>query len=370
MKNRNLNSVEINLGWQMLKYECRNTLLIVLIFISFSNSFSVSHRLKIELKTDNDSCYVFFHTEKMDKIDSVLLIGGNGYYKHNYHSSLLYISTGCLNKGEVLYNKGNRSIWLDSSDAFLEGSLSELKETKISNSLSNDVDEQYTSLIQDYNYKKRRGVLTEKDSLIFIEKLNNLVIQYPRSPVSLNNIKMCALFRSIESVDLVALFNLLENDLKKSKNGKNTISYILNQYKQKPSIGDAYINLELLDTNLLSTSLHNHIKKLTYINFWSSGCIPCLKKFPTLKALYSKYKSENFEIIGISSDVNRDKWAKVIKDFSLEWINLSDLNGFTSIPFIVYGIKSNPSSILIDENGQIIAQNISIEELNEFLEDL
>ena len=57
--------------------------------------------------------------------------------------------------------------------------------------------------------------------------------------------------------------------------------------------------------------------KFTLLDFWFSGCKPCIAQFPSYKITYGQNKSKGFEIIGISVDrkVDEANWQNVIKKF-------------------------------------------------------
>jgi thiol-disulfide isomerase/thioredoxin len=111
------------------------------------------------------------------------------------------------------------------------------------------------------------------------------------------------------------------------------------------------------------------------IDFWASWCYPCRKKNPEVVALYNKYQNKKwnkgtkgFTVFSVSLDNNKDAWTKAIATDKLTWTNhISDLKGWNSAPAAVYGIRSIPQTILIDEQGFVIARNPSSAFVEEFL---
>jgi thiol-disulfide isomerase/thioredoxin len=54
--------------------------------------------------------------------------------------------------------------------------------------------------------------------------------------------------------------------------------------------------------------------KVVVINFWATWCGPCREEIPHFNKLYSNYKGQGLEIIGISMDDGPD----VVKEFARE----------------------------------------------------
>ena len=42
--------------------------------------------------------------------------------------------------------------------------------------------------------------------------------------------------------------------------------------------------------------------KLTFISFWATWCVPCLKKMKKLDIMHHKYSENNFQVLGINVD--------------------------------------------------------------------
>ncbi|WP_303919196.1 TlpA disulfide reductase family protein [Draconibacterium sediminis] len=106
-------------------------------------------------------------------------------------------------------------------------------------------------------------------------------------------------------------------------------------------------------------------KKIILIDFWASWCAPCRKELPNVKANYEKYAAKGFEVIGLSIDTNPKAWEKAVTDENLEWPNFNDLDISA-----LYKVKSVPTTYLIDNKGQLIAEDVRGEELGKKLEEL
>ncbi len=106
--------------------------------------------------------------------------------------------------------------------------------------------------------------------------------------------------------------------------------------------------------------------KFTLVDFWFSSCVPCRVQFSSMRNLYKKYSDKGFEIVGISVDqINAKKDLEdIIVQENLVWEQYWDVNGTESKRF---SINAFPTNFLIDENCKIIFKNISMEELDEFL---
>ena len=94
------------------------------------------------------------------------------------------------------------------------------------------------------------------------------------------------------------------------------------------------------------------------IDFWASWCKPCRVENPNVVAMYNKYSSYNFEILGVSLDRDRANWLKAIDDDGLTWPQVSDLKFWNSAAARLYNVNAIPYTVLIDPEGKVIASRL------------
>ncbi|WP_020570020.1 TlpA family protein disulfide reductase [Neolewinella persica] len=117
-------------------------------------------------------------------------------------------------------------------------------------------------------------------------------------------------------------------------------------------------------------SLESLRGKVVLLDFWASWCGPCRRENPNVVKLYDKYKEKGFEILGVSLDKTKDRWVKAIADDKLTWLHISDLKGWQSEYGRLYGVSSIPQTVLLDEEGKIIARNLRGAALEQKLADI
>lgn len=106
----------------------------------------------------------------------------------------------------------------------------------------------------------------------------------------------------------------------------------------------------------------------TLVEFWASWCAPCRAKNGQWMDIYKKYKSDKFEILGISFDTNRDRWINAIKQDQITWQQVSDLTNIEESPYSVrYNVKELPLNFLLDAKGKIMQKDITPEQLRSLL---
>lgn len=109
--------------------------------------------------------------------------------------------------------------------------------------------------------------------------------------------------------------------------------------------------------------------KVVLIDFWATTCLPCVRNLPSLKVLYTKYKPEGLEVIGISLDSDKDVLTSFIQKNELLWPQYFDAAGFENPIAKTYGIGAIPVIWLVDRHGLLRHIDAS-RELEEKVESL
>jgi len=156
-------------------------------------------------------------------------------------------------------------------------------------------------------------------------------------------------------------------------------SYIpfIQQYHQqveserKTAIGAIAPDISLPDPQGTLRNLSSLKGKVVLIDFWASWCGPCRKENPNVVRAYNKYKDKGFEIFSVSLDKDRESWLKAITNDKLVWPNhVSDLKYWKSAGAAAYGVTAIPYTVLIDQEGKIVAKKLRGDALEQKLAEL
>ena len=122
---------------------------------------------------------------------------------------------------------------------------------------------------------------------------------------------------------------------------------------QQVEVGKEMADAELLDLEGNSHSLAELKGKYILIDFWSSGCGPCIMAIPEMGELASTYK-DKLNIVSISTD-NKKTWERASKEHSMTWNNWNDLKGNAGL-YARYDQGGIPNYTLISPEGIVLEQ--------------
>ena len=113
-----------------------------------------------------------------------------------------------------------------------------------------------------------------------------------------------------------------------------------------------------LDGNSVDESLFSN-NAVTVVNFWFTGCKPCVAELSKLNELNDAIKSMGGEVVGINTetfDGNEDaikEAAAILDSQGAKYRNIS-IDSDSSIGKYASDIMAFPTTILVDRNGNIV----------------
>ncbi len=134
---------------------------------------------------------------------------------------------------------------------------------------------------------------------------------------------------------------------------------------ESTAVGARYTDIRLPapDGKFIRVSDFVAKNRLTLIDFWASWCGPCRAEMPSVVKAYTAYHQKGFEVVGVSLDKDKDAWLKAIDQLKMPWPQMSDLKGWESEGAALYNVRSIPSNVLIDQQGNIVAKDLRGEDL-------
>src|SRR5437016_5818322 len=108
--------------------------------------------------------------------------------------------------------------------------------------------------------------------------------------------------------------------------------------------------LELPDLAGDTVRLAGFRGKVTLVNFWASWCDPCREEFPHMAELYREFDRKDFEIAGVSDDVDSGPMLAFVRKYRPPFPILVGGGRMKQL----YHYRGLPYSVLLDRQGRVI----------------
>ncbi|MEG1564325.1 MAG: DUF4369 domain-containing protein [Bacteroides sp.] len=300
----------------------------------------------------NDTIYLFGTDGGYERIDTILVKDG----KFNHALKVDTLSSAMLLFGD----KTQVPVFLDKAiTVSLQGRADALPFLTITGSTAN---EEYTAFQQEIKgiakpsdkvleKKAENFIHTHRSSLVSVYLLNHYFIQ-----------KAAPDYAKISTLIALMVGNLQDNQL---------IDPIKTQLEEAEKAGTsktaAYFTLTNTKGQFITwTELFKD--KYLLIHFWASWDEPSIQANAELRKINRSYKkNKNFGMLGISLDIDKAAWKKVVKRDTLDWEQVCDFTGFQSETIHQYGIVNLPANVLIKPDGKIVAWNVKEEDLKRYI---
>ena len=358
----------------------QHILKLVLICMVISCSPTKNKNITITCKTDRVGDVILIKIDPLNnQIDTTSIKKGSFKFSKNINEEELFrLKFFDGTSFDILTYPGeNINIKYKKNDLSITGSEGSSKLMELDSKLNDliiirdSLAQELQKLSQDTQYEK----LMLQNRLLFIGKLEEHKLFIKKFIDTNINSKICliALYQTygqsapVLNIDEdIMYYEKVLDGLKENFPTSNHITLLSDQiHKAKPlSIGAMAPTFTLPNEQGDSIKLSEFIGKIVLLDFWASWCRPCRIENPKLVSLHDKYSTKGFEIISISLDgTSRQKnpkkdWIEAIQKDKLDWVHLSELNGWQTFVRELYNFNSIPYTVLIDEDGRIIGKNL------------
>ena len=91
--------------------------------------------------------------------------------------------------------------------------------------------------------------------------------------------------------------------------------------------------------------------KVVLLDCWATWCPPCIREIPRIKTLYARLRNKGFEIVGISSDDDKDALQKFVAERRISWPQYFDGKGELNQFAVEHTVTGVPTTWLLDKRG-------------------
>jgi peroxiredoxin len=248
-------------------------------------------------------------------------------------------------------------------------SLSEIFINSDDTSDKEDLTEQYKNIIEQHRKYSIGFILDNSTSLASITALYQEVepgriLFYRARDIQFFKIVRDSLIKRYPKSNHVKVLKINTNRLLHGYNNQKILSLANPDNFMLPEI-------YLPDVKGDSISLLSLKGKYVLLSFWASWNKESINANLKLKDVYKEYRKRGFEIYQVSFDKSARQWNYAVRFDQLPWINVNDSSFPNSLIARNYNVNSLPWNYLIDRNmDNIIAKNLSSEELNKILSEL
>ena len=113
------------------------------------------------------------------------------------------------------------------------------------------------------------------------------------------------------------------------------------------------LEITLEDPTGRPISLAEFRGKIVFINFWTTWCLACVIEMPSMEKLHQTFKDKDFVMLAINLQETASRVKQFYKEHKLTFTTLLDTTGDVGAGL---GIRSIPTTFILDKNGRIIGK--------------
>jgi peroxiredoxin len=342
------------------------------------NTFTISGNID-NIRPEQTVFLIETDSTEMRKVDSATI---NGQHSFQFKHAAPYDKLFKLQIGENVFDfiaKNGDDINLksdmnDSSHAYQITGSSESEKIQEFNSINNVYAAKNAQLAARFetevqSHKNRDSLLALYRPIFMknIDESSNATLDF----VDKNKSSLAA-FYAAQSVDpgkyeqqLVAY----ADDIKGNFDHNPTVQKFIQQMEHVKPVSVGHKAPEFASTTIdgKPVKLADYKGKYVMIDFWASWCPPCRAENPNIVKQYAAFKDKGFNILGISLDDNKAAWQQAITADHITWQQASNLKKWDDPTAKLFLVEAVPSNFIIDPTGNIVAKNVTGDDLVTFL---
>ena len=211
------------------------------------------------------------------------------------------------------------------------------------------------------------------------EKMRSKVFDYEINFMNVNNesyissliLQRMLMQREIELEKAEEIYNKFSDLVKltsSSINIKQGLDFLNESKKESPTVGFLAPDFSGPDLNGNIIEFSDVKSKVIFLDFWASWCAPCRVENPSLVSLNSKYNTDEFQVVGISLDRDKESWENAIKEDGLKkWIHISHVKFWNEPIAKLYNITKMPTSFVLNSEKKIIGMDVKGSDLEKII---
>jgi peroxiredoxin len=116
-------------------------------------------------------------------------------------------------------------------------------------------------------------------------------------------------------------------------------------------------------------SLSQYRGQVVMLNFWATWCGPCRQEMPLLDAMYKRYKSMGFTLIGVNVEPDSKAAEEFLAKLPVSFPVAFDTESKVSK---LYNVQGMPNSVIIDRKGKarVLHRGFRAGDENEYLDQI
>ena len=114
-------------------------------------------------------------------------------------------------------------------------------------------------------------------------------------------------------------------------------------------------------------NIENLKGRVVAVVFWATWSTQFVADVPVLRALYEQYGDRGFEIVGVNLDQQPSDVTAFTKESRIAWPNIFQPGGLDAPLAQQFGLVSVPTIFLVDREGQVISNGLTINDLKTML---